>query len=665
MGRMQEYQQKWQCDAVLRCCCWAALLSSPLLCSPLTLIMSSPASPALLFFDSRCSEYSETGESLLLQAYNVGEKQLSQAKSWHLNEAEESKETRSFHDWALHNEHVRIVTEIIPAQIISKIFPNNNSNEWTGVIYDYSPKGRADDEIYSNHREIWENITRGTAIIQLNQGGNVVISRWLVRANRKFTGHEDMESSDAGLYCVPSKHPAIAAIVTLKANGSVLHLSSRTITLPNNKSVQLIGLGSKKVHLAVFWDNDLSSFKQQISYYSAERHELVNEMGAALQNLLTRKLVDFLADNRLVINCEFVSPVSSGPINNKELYNLNQSTPYAFAITFNQLHTKQLHNNKNEELESGCDLCLHPAYSLALLKEFGFETVKYFVIPYSELDSMKLLVSKLPDIEGSVIYHYNEFGVIQLEKAKSGGYVVVRAFREKAKKFIFGNKKFTGLQTEIQEINQTIRNAKLHFKSNLSITRDTKKKQKKGKKGNKPPHSDGEEEKKLLENSEENKNYVEASHANVKTEGAADYWIVSMHRIDIIGTQLITMGGIKYPTALNDSWAFLSKPDLQHILSTYKYARLAATVPSLIRAQNSTAQRVREITHIPLSPEERKEWTELGAHFMKYLYDLILSETVNANEVFDDYAATWTRFYLEYKRKPNKVESLAIEEKKL
>jgi hypothetical protein len=203
-------------------------------------------SPALIFFDERCGEYNTNNNSLFVEAYNIGNIQLQQAKLWFLNNIQEQNETMMFHEWALSNEHVRIVTETIPNEIVQRLFNNTNktlSDNWSGIIYDYSPKGRADDIIYSNHRTIWEKITRGTAIIQFKDNRtNEIISRWLIRANRKFTGHEDEDSHDSKLYCIPynNNEKPIGAVVTLKENGSVLHLSARNIEI-NNKTIQIIG----------------------------------------------------------------------------------------------------------------------------------------------------------------------------------------------------------------------------------------------------------------------------------------------------------------------------------------------------------------------------------------------------------------------------------------
>lgn len=616
---------------------------------------SSPASSsssAVLFFDA---QHTPSSTVILQHGVSIGEKQLSESEHWFLTDQQEQCETMEFYAWASSHENVRIVAESIPVEIMRRL-PFDSSSDWHGSIYDFSPKGRADDSIYSSNREIWLKISRGTAIIQFkNIVSNEIISKWLVRANRKFTGHEDDGEGDAKLYCIDSAHKPIAALITLKANGSVMHLSARTVQY-ENQQFQIIGLGSKKVHLALVWSGDFEDAWKQIQFYSADRYELVAEMADSIKHILSNKLVNFLAQHRLVINSEFVNPISSGPIDSVKVHQIQHSTPFAFGMTFSQLYTKKQPMNavktssssnsttalSNEEYESGCDLCLHPAYSLQLLRSFGFEVVHHFAVPYSDLDSIKSTIAKLPDIEGSVVYHYNEFGVVQLEKAKSGGYVVIRAFREKAKRFVFGNAKQTGLVKELEEIENSVQNAKLEFLQNVTLGSVKRMNKKKKQQNQKLAAAGAGEEKKIRET-----NSSSSTTTNINSSAAlipADYWVVTMPRVDSIGGEIQKMGGFKFPTHENQSWAFHQKPDLFTIQHKFKEIHIATIQTLLKRAQTSCSQRISEISHIPLTEAEKQQWSELGHDFMQYLYDGLLSHKFTATQFFDDYGAYWTRF---------------------
>jgi hypothetical protein len=116
------------------------------------------------------------------------------------------------------------------------------------------------------------------------------------------------------------------------------------------------------------------------------------------------------------------------------------------------------------------ELCLDPVYAIDLLKSYGWHTVNYFIVPYDQLKSTKDTIAHLPDVEGAVVYHMNPAGVIQLEKAKACGYVVIRAIREKSKGFIRGRKSQPGLEDDVKMMEENI--ASLHADTLGKLTDD-------------------------------------------------------------------------------------------------------------------------------------------------------------------------------------------------
>jgi hypothetical protein len=69
--------------------------------------------------------------------------------------------------------------------------------------------------------------------------------------------------------------------------------------------------------------------------------------------LLNDDVMAFLATNRLVINAEYISPVSSGPIDNAAVHGITQPAAQAFSLVF----------NVSTPIESAC-LGLSPIFAL-------------------------------------------------------------------------------------------------------------------------------------------------------------------------------------------------------------------------------------------------------------------------------------------------------------
>jgi len=375
--------------------------------------------------------------------------QQSSEAGWLLSDEAEQAEVSEMVDWAngAAAAHVRCVTEDLPPAVYAEVSEHVSSVS----LIDLSPRGRIDDVIYEKHRDVWERVTRGCALIRiaLKQGGEPIL-RWAVRANRKFTGHEDESNADAHLYCIRGGPPVNRCVVSHKCNGSVLHLAARDILI-DGKLVRWIMLGSKKVHVAAVWSaqGGVDDWLTKMKHYTAERHAYVNEMTELVASRLRQRgelILSSLARYRLTLNAEYISSVGSGPVDNSRLHHLpaDGNEAMAFMLTFNQLHPGP-----------GCELGLEMMFGLFLMHQWGFQTVSAFTIPINELAAVKSSISHLPDVEGAVLYYFNEQGVVQLEKWKSVGYVVLRAVREKLRPMIYGGKDRPALNQLIEQTQQT------------------------------------------------------------------------------------------------------------------------------------------------------------------------------------------------------------------
>jgi len=291
-----------------------------------------------------------------------------------------------------------------------------------------------------------------------------------------------------------------------------------------------------------------------------------------------------LADNRLVVCAEYLEPVGGGPIDNKRVHNLKESTPFAFALVFNVWHAIP-----------SCELCLDPIYALQLLSGFGFRIVQHVLVPIADLTLCKDMIAKLPDIEGAVIYHINDVGVIQLEKSKAAHYVVVRAIREKLKRYLFGSKQSPGLDGSWQDINKRL--------SSVSM--------------------------------EELKN------------GKWSVDVGSMPQLATLCKQL----GADFNTK-SKQWVFATRPAMDPILDGMRDGFVQQLRGTLLeKVEQATTKRIEKIDHVPLSVAARHYWKTAAAAFLHHITERILSgKGASARLIMDGYSQTWADFFIEYQR---------------
>jgi len=703
--------------------------------------MDCPPSPALpaagrfgcgapfAFFDTP-----DGGRERMIQShFDGGRACLSQSSEWLLSAEDEQAECERFLRWAhegAESGRVRKVVEAVPAHALCLLAQSDQTHgtdvatgsvvelqslpSYKVEIIDFSLVGRVDDFIYSKSESIWFLLPRGCAMIRVSiapladsgRSEGSVILRWLVRANRKFTGQEDDDDDDGGvdasdessagatppssspssspparpsLYTLTAAHhfgqsirpllepcsePAISApaapapltptetIVTMKMNGQVFHLSGRSITftdrvvLHRRVTLNLICLGSKKVHLVVSYlpaallaaHSDVADTTTRIAAYPSSRHALIHEMWTALRPFLTPSMFDFLTKYRLTMNFEYVCPTSSGPIDNQRLLALTQPTLFFFSSTINQLF-----------LPLSCCLCVDPVYMLETVSQlFGLAIVPYRCItaeqfshssascapspssstssPSSSTSGMsdvRAQIHALPSCEGSVLYHYCDSvsvssgcpvgAVVQLEKCKSSEYVVVRALREKSKRFVFGTAKKPGIERSLKQLMEELacKSRESSIASAALISKLASKHKQSGKNKRKSDASDWQAP-------------SLSEHVTMFTLPSACF----------INDLIVEQGGVFIDS---DSFYFdsLSSPSANSpspipSLASFQHAfvskRIASSFSSLLQQSvEHVVARIRSIHHVPITDEQRQQWYVRCAAFMFFLHQRVVN----------------------------------------
>ena len=600
-------------------------------------------------------------------------------KGWLQSAAAEQSEVMDFIRWVRDDvpNLVRQITEIIPITAYEQVSHLISQAE----LHDFSPKGRVDDEIFSSNRTVWERITRGCAVLKLITHTGETIYRWAVRANKKFTGHEDEAAvSDSKLYCIGGDQ-ATSVVVSHKCNGSVLHLSARDITLSTGETMRWVFLGSKKVHVGAVWNNEKNSkgssgvvdWMEKMKVFHAERHEYVSEMVQYIQPHLAdtkraQLILDSLALFRLTLNAEYISSIGTGPTDNEAIYGLKADgrEAFAFMLTFNTMIPSH-----------GCELGLDMLFGLYLMHQWGFKTVSAFEIKITELSQMKAQVTTLPDVEGAVLYYSNADGLIQLEKWKSSGYVVLRAIREKLKPFIFGTRDRMGLAQMIEkiEINSqqsewtcskiTLTPQQIEEEKNSALNQL---KQKRKKQAKKKKNSNNAAEAASLSVNELKDALSESEHssedgssetsssssATPSIDVSKDTYLEYRHAsIDSIGSSFMAEGGMK---VAENVWRIPCPSDAAieaqvrtRIDQAFTSVLLENPISeSLSRCSEKITDRIQCIDHIPMSVEERTAWINDSKLFLQWLrIQLLQRKRWHPKEVMNMYSKLWTLFKAE------------------
>jgi hypothetical protein len=591
---------------------------------------------------------------------------------WLLDAKAEQQEVEEFVAWvAASSALVREVVEVLPAIVHADCAVITSAE-----LRDYSPKGRVDDEVFEKHRDVWERITRGCAVIKINvKDAAEPVWRWAVRANRKFTGHEDdaTVAADAKLYCVPGV--AESVVVSHKANGSVLHLAARDIHITPSLTTRWVFLGSKKVHVGAIWNGSTQDWAKKMALFKEARHEYVSEMVKYIEPHLQARgalILETLARFRLVVNAEYVSAIGTGPTDNERIYALQADAreAYGFMFTFNTLCPA-----------AGCELGLDMMSGLRLLHKLGFTTVAAFHIPLSDLPRAKATVIPLEDIEGAVLYYSSKAGLVQLEKWKSSNYVVLRAVREKLKPFVYGRKgaegKWPGLDAILQAMDAqksasavAVRRCSgkecqpQQAKPQKRNAKQRKKAAAQKRKEGEDPEEEGEEEgvaaaveemkvDSASASDDEERKSADAASSSPPVATLPDTYLVFSHpqldtlgsvlQADCPGAQRVKEGEwrVACPVEAAEEQKLVSRVSTVFVHGTCRRPLDLALHKTIEKVQG----RITSIDHIPISDEERQVWLSESEAFLRWLVvEVVENRRWPPKEVMNLYSKLWTLF---------------------
>lgn len=301
-------------------------------------------------------------------------------------------------NFAKKHKNVKVVTRQIPNEIL----PN-------AKLHDISINSFcADDQIYNESPELREKIARGNAILQIDKEFFLVI-----RGFKKFTGYEkydEDEDSDFDYNLYLKEKPTANTLVYCmeKVNGKAGHISCFSY-----KDTDYIACGSKNVHMIL----RRNSIKSDLALYSNNKSHLIAKDIGMLVEKLPEKWFDYLKKNNLTGNIEFISAKNEHIVN----YHNSEDT-YAFLC-----YTPNSKEN----------ITINPVDSRENAKSFGLNVAQMHSINYSELDEYILNLRDQENSEGIVAYMVNPDTkeTIGLVKLKSKWYVLIRAIREKIKRW--------------------------------------------------------------------------------------------------------------------------------------------------------------------------------------------------------------------------------------
>lgn len=678
--------------------------------SPASSSSSSSSTPsvakhaALAFFDSQPTSFPNLLQQSNDESWAAGRAQLAASigvdlatlmklesapdsipsanNGWLPSAEAEQEEVSAFIAWASNEakDLVRQVSEELPPAV----FAEHAALIARAELIDLSPKGRVDDEVFAEHRDVWEKITRGCAVIRLHPtpaaGVNATpIMRWAVRANRKFTGHEDENevALDGKLYVVDhGVGSSTQVVVSHKCNGSVLHLAARDINLWGNSketNSRWVFLGSKKVHVGAIWNpiSGVQDWLKKMSCFTQDRHEYVSEMVTFIAPKLSSHgelILASLAKWRLVINAEYVSSVGTGPTDNQRIYGLSSADAresFAFLLTSNTLRPL-----------GGMELGLEVIYGMKLMNSWTFATVSAFLIPIEKLPLVKSEVIPLQDIEGAVLYYYDKSSqILSLEKWKSSNYVIVRAVREKLRPFIFGSggkNKIKGIEELMVQLDAESKGLSAFKITKVSFTQEqiaaqsvqtkdakgaaaaakkAKKKQEKAAKAAAVAVGQAMESMQIGASSSAAASSASAASASPVAVVASSLFLEFSHpEIDSFGSNLTEIGGSKIrkgvwrvecPRSVEEEITLRNK-----VIAAYKSTILQKPFnAALMKVTERVQGRIKAIDHIPLSDVERETWLRDSALFLAWLMEqLVERKRWQPKEVMAQYSQMWSIF---------------------
>lgn len=315
--------------------------------------------------------------------------------------------------WARQQKYLKVINADIPIGVL----PNGKEGEIIDIKVFAGRK--PDDELYDNNEELRKKVARGNCFISIKEGNDV---RCVLQAMKKFTGglgdDDDREQGDNSTwkkYFIKPLEETESVIATRKANGEAAHLSCFMV----DGEYVLCG-GSKNVHM-VFRK------KEDILRYTEPRFRIASEVCLSVWNSLDKmspddrnSLLQFLVATGYTGVFEILSPDHQHV---EDLSYLSESEMR--FITWTQIDLEPSPDNSSLAT-------VPPHLGIEIAKALGLLTIKYDVLPMSELDTRMKQIRQGYQYEGEVLYFMDKTGIVTgLLKKKTVWYIMCRAIREK------------------------------------------------------------------------------------------------------------------------------------------------------------------------------------------------------------------------------------------
>jgi hypothetical protein len=234
-------------------------------------------------------------------------------------------------------------------------------------------------------------------------------------------------------------------------------------------------------------------------------------------------------------------------------------------------------------------------------------------VPVTERKSIAAKIAVHPDIEGAVLYHVNELGVTKLEKSKATDYVVIRALREKIKRFLA---KFRQ-QPSIERIVKYSKEAKAHVVFAQ-------------------PKQD--------------------SPVVTFRLNEMDNWVINAVSNSAFQSYLINDKKAKYAPGPADKrfksvWTFaqgFTEAEKNELIAKLGQALVDLCLTKLKASCKSIETRIDAIDHVPLSSEEKAVWKVRGVAFAKWVWAKFEKQELTTMEFTDTYSGQYPAFLRQF-----------------
>nr|XP_040580556.1 LOW QUALITY PROTEIN: uncharacterized protein LOC121128992 [Lepeophtheirus salmonis] len=336
-------------------------------------------------------------------------------------------ESKQIEDWLNWCRDQKRLLKVIERPVPPGILPSNCNGD---VIDVRVGGGGPDDTIFKKYPLIQQRVARGNSVLRLKDPEGQITYQPLIFALKKFTGEssideddvqEDQEEggkdSNVDLYFLKPISQFKEIVATAKANGEAAHFSAHFF-----KEVGFVlCIGSKNVHLLARSKDDLNKYTE--SRYSVAKvvAEAVFSTFQDLNEETLERIYNFSHYTKLTWTFELLNPGTQHVVNLSHL-----KSPQLNFIAW----TLPYFDGRSSSL-----CAIRPDIAYATIEEhFGLKSVSFDVV--KDRNRQSELVKMGYGYEGDVFYFIDEYdNVIGLMKIKTVWYIMIRAIREKAKRY--------------------------------------------------------------------------------------------------------------------------------------------------------------------------------------------------------------------------------------